>query len=327
MSAKVSVIVAAYNVEKYIGDCINSILKQHYTNIEVVIVDDGSVDNTADICDQWSVIDDRIIVIHNEKNIGVSRTRNKALDIASGMYIVFVDGDDMLLPDYLDYMIELMNTTQGDMCLSTNCYHHEEERQVNNDEIVKLSPEEATSLLLSQEVDVGCWNKIYNRDFLNIHSIRFNEDLFYGEGLRFITTVSMKAKVIGCGNKKVYFYRRTNSESATTKFNIDKYRNGWESLLRIKNDVKDPIVLNSLFEHMNLFAINSLLGIIQNNAKAVYNEDYAFWNNYIHSNALAFICNGKIKAKQKVKLLIMIVNPRWLANYTLKTRNRMLNAK
>lgn len=329
MNNKVTIIVAAYNVDKYIEECILSILNQTYQNIEIIVVDDCSTDNTSSICDSFCLKDSRVRIIHNKVNFGVSKTRNIALNLASGKYVVFVDGDDSLCPDYVDYMLNLMKITQGEMCLSINCYHDKRENQTEIDTVEKLTSERATALLLSQDVDVGCWNKIYNREFLISHNIRFAEDLFYGEGLQFITSVSMYAKAIGVGKRKVYFYRRTNTESATIKFNIDKYKNGWESLLRIKSKIKidDDELKSRLFEHMNLFAINSMLGIIQNRGKRLYAEEYKFWKKYIHANVRSFLSNNYINVKQKIKMVLMIISPDLFAYYSLEKKKRILRGK
>ena len=101
---KVSVIVAAYNIEKYIARCLDSILNQTYKNLEIIVVNDGSSDNTGEIIDKYSEKDIRIKVIHKE-NSGVSSARNKGLDMSTGDYIGFVDGDDTLETDMYELLV------------------------------------------------------------------------------------------------------------------------------------------------------------------------------------------------------------------------------
>ena len=173
MNDLVSIIIAAYNVDKYIEECISSVLNQTYSNIEVIVVDDCSSDNTNSICESFRMKDPRVSIIYNEVNLGVSRARNKALEHATGRYVVFVDGDDSLSPEYVAYMMDLIKKSKSEMCLSINCFHDKREQQSEQDTFEILSPVKATALLLSQKVDVGCWNKIYNMEFLNTHSIRF----------------------------------------------------------------------------------------------------------------------------------------------------------
>ena len=106
-SQKITFIVPVYNVEKYIYRCVQSILKQSYSNIEVILVDDGSTDASGEIIDEMASEDVRIKVIH-QKNSGVSTARNSGLMTASGEYILFIDGDDYIESDYASYFMGLI---------------------------------------------------------------------------------------------------------------------------------------------------------------------------------------------------------------------------
>ena len=97
----ISIIVPVYNVEKYLKKCIDSILNQTYSNIEILLIDDGSTDNSGIICDNFKKRDSRIKVVH-KKNSGVSSTRNYGLDLATGKYISFVDSDDFVECDFIE---------------------------------------------------------------------------------------------------------------------------------------------------------------------------------------------------------------------------------
>ncbi|MDC0270544.1 glycosyltransferase, partial [bacterium] len=100
----ISVIIPVYNAAPYIERCLRSVVKQTYRNLEIIVVNDGSTDGTDEILDQFAGTDDRIVVIH-KKNTGVSDTRNKGLDFASGDYIGFVDGDDEVYPDMFEFLL------------------------------------------------------------------------------------------------------------------------------------------------------------------------------------------------------------------------------
>ena len=102
-----SVIIPVYNVEKYLRKCVDSILLQDFANMEVILVDDGSPDNSGAICDEYAEKDARVKVIHKE-NGGVSSARNTGLDVAQGKYIAFVDSDDYLLPNSFQPNVEYM---------------------------------------------------------------------------------------------------------------------------------------------------------------------------------------------------------------------------
>lgn len=105
----VSIIVPVYNTEKYLKDCLESLVKQTYDKIEIILVDDGSTDSSGKICDKWAKIDDRIHVYH-KKNEGVSRARNYGIQRAKGEKLVFIDSDDMLTLNAIECMVEVLLT-------------------------------------------------------------------------------------------------------------------------------------------------------------------------------------------------------------------------
>ncbi len=117
MSAKVSVIIPVYNIASYIGNCLNSVISQTYTNIEILCVDDGSDDNSADVIESFSSGDSRIRYFRKE-NAGVSSARNKGLDCAVGDFVFFLDGDDYIHPEAIALSVECAEKTGADMVCS-----------------------------------------------------------------------------------------------------------------------------------------------------------------------------------------------------------------
>ncbi len=107
MDELVSVVIPIYNVEKYIMKTVESVIQQDYSNIEIILVDDGSPDNSGKIIDELKKKDPRIICIHKE-NGGVSSARNVGIDAASGKYVTFIDGDDWVEPNYISYLLSLV---------------------------------------------------------------------------------------------------------------------------------------------------------------------------------------------------------------------------
>ena len=112
----ISVIVSIYNVEPYVNRCIESIVSQTYDALEIILVDDGSLDRSGKICDEWAVKDPRIIVIH-QRNQGISAARNSGLNRASGTFIALIDGDDFLREDMLQILYDRMNTDHAQMAI------------------------------------------------------------------------------------------------------------------------------------------------------------------------------------------------------------------
>ena len=288
----VSVVVPAYNVESYIRECVMSILNQTYPCYEVIVVDDGSTDRTLSIINEISKKNQSVQVIH-KSNAGVSAARNTGIDAAKGDYIAFVDGDDYLSPDFIEYMVGMAQKTGAEFCLSKNCFTHKNELQTKIEHVNTLDSDEATAMLLSPTVIVGCWNKMFSRHFLNKNKIRFATDLFYGEGLHFITTASQKANCVAVGDRKVYYYRRNNALSATTKFKIESIYNGEKSINRIEREltVSSDKVKDMLLLHCAMYNIGAITKLINNNVKKQYLSDYRRWLKFNRThNVRVFHC-------------------------------------
>lgn len=306
----ISIIVPAYNVEKYIEKCISSIQKQTYQNIEIIVVDDGATDRTGELIDKAAEKDPRIRVIH-QVNAGVSAARNCGMDAAQGEYIVFVDGDDYLAADYVEYMLSLTERTGAEFCLSTCCYSVDGEMQTADLQVETLMPADATALLLSPDVFVGCWNKIYKKHFLDQHNLRFSESLFYGEGLSFITTAAQLANCVGVGNRKVYYYRRNNEASATTQFSIEKIYNGEKSIKLIEKNltVNSQEIQTMLKLHLSTFYLGAIVRILAHDMKHRYASDYKRWLSYVRKNCFELLGCKKVSLYRKLMILSGSISP------------------
>ena len=284
-SRLVSIIVPAYNAERYLEQCIESLRAQTHTNIEIIIINDGSTDRTADIMYKFSQADGRV-KIFSKSNAGVSAARNDGLNIATGEYICFVDADDYLANDFVEYLLEIAEKTRAEFVVSKSWFTKKDEKQEDIQTIESLTSEDATALLLSPEVIVSCGNKMYRRDFIERNQLRFLNTLFYGEGLHFIIMSAQAAKVVGVGNRKVYYYRRNNELSATTKFDIMKMYNGENAIetidcsLQLRNEKVDAM----LELHRCMFVLGAVVKVIANRMKKQYSEDYKRWLRYLRSN-------------------------------------------
>lgn len=195
-SILVSIVVPVYNTEKYIERCIQSILRQTYKNFELILIDDGSSDDSGKICDRYSEQDERIKVIHNA-NEGVSSARNFGLNIACGEWVTFIDADDWIREDTLECLKN--QTNKNDIiCFSYSEIYpnktvqrgkHSGEFQINRDEIRKLELKIIDKNLKLDEKYEGMkitvpWGKFIKRKFLQRNNIKFIKNL-YGEDMIF----------------------------------------------------------------------------------------------------------------------------------------------
>lgn len=310
MKPMVSVIVPAYNVSKYIGKCISSLLEQTYSETEIIIIDDGSTDNTGSLLDEIKSKHSNITVVHTS-NYGVSHARNVGLSLASGDYVTFVDGDDYVSNDYVEYLMQIVENTGAPFCYSCLCFTSFKEKQIQTDVIQSITPTESIALLLSPNVIVGCWNKIYKKQFLIDNHLSFSTDLFYGEGLSFIIAASQFADKIGIGKKKVYYYRRNNESSATVHFDIEKIRNGEIALNRIYNSiqVKDVHVETMYNLHLALFSLGASLRMIQTKCVHVHFRDYMHYRKLLIEKFLMILFSKTVSLYRKTMLVGGILFP------------------
>lgn len=308
----VTFVIPCYNVELYIEKCIRSILNQTYMNIEVIPVDDGSPDKSGEIIDKLSIEDNRVKPLHKE-NGGVSSARNVGIEAASGDYIVFVDGDDYIAPDYAAYMIDIAINNDAEFVLSQNCFTKEGENQIVEDFIKCITPEDATALLLSPRIVVGCWNKMFRRSLLKDNNIRFSTTQFYGEGLLFITTASQLANRVAVGNKKVYYYRRNNYSSACTKFNANNFYNGSSSIDIIEENLRitTPKVLKMIGFHRCQFKMGTVVRLLEAGKQKEYSEYYNECLSHVRKNTWSCLFVKGVSIYKKGLLVGTCISP-WL---------------
>lgn len=319
---KVSLIVPIYNVEKYIGNCIETILCQTHTNLEIILVNDGSQDSSGCIVEDYAAKDKRIKVIH-QKNSGVSTARNAGLDAATGDYVCFVDGDDYIMPDYVEYMLNIALANETDIALTTEMFGNFKLDQVKEDKIDLYSAEEATIGILCYRIPIGVYCKIFKRSFLEENKIRFLKELYIGEGFNFNTSAFQRAKLIGVGRRRIYYYRRDNSTSATTKFSIDKWINGLMAIEVIKRDfIIHTNALDNAWKFANWRTHSDVYDImVLASAQDQHPEMYKKCLNITRTNALCSL-TVPTSLNQRLRALVLMVCPSMIPKMMILRRKR-----
>lgn len=224
MDSKVSIIVPIYKVEAYLKKCIDSIIKQTYKNLEIILVDDGSPDNCGKICDEFAIKDNRIKVIHKQ-NGGLSDARNAGLNIATGDYLYFVDSDDWISSNAIEVLISYFESNLDvDIVAGSSVDVHE-----YNGEILETSysiPLGTISQLnkieaLKHNLQNGwaAWNKLYKKELFK--DIRFPKGKINEDEAVMPHIISLCEKVIIVGQPTYYYFLRPESIT-TSSFNIKK---------------------------------------------------------------------------------------------------------
>lgn len=216
----VSVIVPVYNCEKYVKECVNSIIEQSYPNIEVLLVDDGSSDSSYQICMDFQEKYSRIKVLHKE-NGGASSARNMALSQAKGEYIAFVDSDDIIDKNYIRKLYDLMVSEGADI---SSCGY---DTTLPDGKIVpcesfgleKIGPNIGDIDLVHYPYTV--WHLLFRRE--SIGNIRFDESIYFLEDLKFVDEVFMKSALL-VGNSEPLYHRIAHKESLTeTRYCVENF--------------------------------------------------------------------------------------------------------
>lgn len=213
----VSIIVPVYNAEKFIHKCIDSIRTQTYENFELILVDDGSTDNSGIICDEYAQKESRIITIHKPNN-GVSSARNKGLDTATGEFITFIDSDDCINPQFLEKL--LYNIADLTICsVITNL--NREYSLINH--IYDLPSESHIISTLVNNIFLKTpWGKLFKREIIIKNNLRFDENIRYGEDTLFVLNYIKDIKNIACISNPLYYYTEIEYHSeAITKYNLE----------------------------------------------------------------------------------------------------------
>lgn len=272
---KISVIVPVYNVESYLEQCLDSIVSQTFSNLEIILVNDGSTDKSGRICDEFAAKDSRITVIH-QKNAGVSSARNSGIDVATGNYFTFVDSDDWLDAEMYRKMTEAAKSVKfADviMCDFLN---------VKLDKIEKISADLRQGYYEKQDIIKEIYPKLivlenfgrlpiasaciclFKKSLFKENAIRFDEKLKYSEDNLFMTEVILKANSF-LYLKDDYFYHYRQYDASRSK----KYNNEWWSnFLYLNQNLKKLVSGNPDFDfsrqlklqliHSALFLCNAI---------------------------------------------------------------------
>lgn len=307
---KVSVIIPVYNVETYISKCISSVIEQNYKNIEIILIDDGSQDSSGKILDEYEKKDDRITVIH-QKNKGVSAARNRGLELASGDYVVFVDGDDWVDSDYVSYFVELLQNHECEIGMNVNNYTAISNRSNENTYII--SSEKAMEWLYLDKIFVAVWNKIYDMQFLKRNKIKFDEKIWFGEGMLFNIDCLQFADNVAIGEKCVY-HQISNPGSAMRNFNLKSNYCGIDSLYIQRSHWKksNKKIINAWKFHRYAFNWTIMGGLSRSNQECKYIEEYKKCAKSLRKNIFQAM-KVKIPIKSKLMYLCIAICPYLMA--------------
>lgn len=215
MSDLISVIIPVYNVKEYLERSVESVLEQTYQNLEIILVDDGSTDGSADMCDAYAQRDGRVIVIHKE-NQGAASARNAGLDIAKGKYIGFVDSDDWVDAIMFEELYALLKETNADIsfCVNKRVYREKWDNEPSEGNVLLEGRDILTSFVepsFKPHILKAVWDKLYTREIIGDTRFRIGQH----EDGDFNTKVLCKAQRVAFCGKVLYHYLDERPGSVT----------------------------------------------------------------------------------------------------------------
>ena len=262
MKPLISVILPIYNVETFLPRCVESVMRQTYKNLEIILVDDGSPDGCPQLCDAYAKQDERIRVLH-KANGGLSDARNQGALIATGKYITFVDSDDYVKDTYVEYLYRLIEKYQTRMSLCTHTVVFENGKTIRYDEggDEVLSTENCLERMLYDDViNTSAWAKLYETEMVRQFPYPVGK-LF--EDIATTYKFFMACGSIACGYESQYFYMLRSSSIVYQQFNPKKLE-----LLEMTDCMADDVrkqypQLERAVERRQLYARFSTLNQLQ----------------------------------------------------------------
>lgn len=324
MNKKISVIVPVYNVEKYLKNCVESLINQTYENIEIILVDDGSTDNSGAICDELSKEDNRITVIHKE-NEGVSRARNTALEQSVGEYISFVDSDDSLEVTAYENLVKQMENNDLDV-LAFQYYINEKNSKENNDVVTLVSTEEALRRCVNDDGEKcfipAVWNKIYRAETLKEY-LKFCPQYIIAEDMLVTMRVLKHARRIG----EIYqeYYNYTQREESV----MHVYKKNKCSTIYAHEEIYEELINDypQIAQTVKIRSVEQAFSIMYEalNTRCLFMEDVIVLLEYLRTNEEYFVKSQALG--RKTKMFYKLVSGRKISKTRIKIIHHLLKLR
>lgn len=301
MNKKVTIIIPVYKVEEYLDRCLNSVIKQTYTNLEIILIDDGSPDRCYDLCDSWKLKDSRIKVIH-KKNGGLSSARNAGLDIATGDYIAFVDSDDYIASNMIEIMLDaaLRNNVNVVCCGRTRVSKKSKIEMFTLPQEQLITGQEAIKqILIGGSVEEAAWDKLYKADIFNKRRFpngEINEDI-----VQTIEILGENKWIVHVG-RALYYYCENQNSITTSKYNPKK-KICIKHLDQISKYLKEncPQLLKCFYD-LELRYCQGVLYLLLDNAETLKNNKNDYMEVYKRFKGAFKKTNGGKKQNPKERI-------------------------
>lgn len=305
----ISIIIPVYNAEEFIEKCLDSIKNQTYKNIEVIIINDGSTDNSENICREYCKNNENFRLI-SKKNGGVSSARNIGLSEAKGDYIGFVDPDDWIEKDMFENLYKLIKDYNADISI---CGYIKESKngilnKQNKKQIIELTEIEALNEIIREDGFKGfLWNKLFSRELIKSYKdIFFYENIHFSEDLLFCCEYILKSKKVIYDTTPYYHYIIHDNNICNSNYNSKKVTSldAFEKIIDILSNKKGIDINKYKNLYMNI-SISLLMNYIKENKKEI--ENYKKLRKSLYKYNLSDITSNYIK----ISCILCRINPKF----------------
>lgn len=294
----ISIIVPIYNVEKYLDECLKSLINQTYKNIEILLVNDGSTDNSREICEKYFQHDNRIKII-DKANGGLSDARNVGIEHASGEYLTFVDSDDVVDTTFCERLLDVISTHQADVATCSVVLFADKipHRDVISENMI-YRKDEIILAYLKGNIRPTAWGKLYRRKLFN--ELRYpvgrtTEDVYV------IVELLLKADIVVTGAKTNLYYRqRRNSIQNSNGFNTKDMLEAHKRNVSLLENSKFQELAYERYILAHLDAIDILI------RNGVYDERFEQYRIVLRNNISKIMQSELVRMKRKIMLLMFI---------------------
>lgn len=299
---KVSIIVPVYNTEKYLNNCIKSILKQSHKNIEIIIVDDGSNYKCKELCDAFLGLDSRIIVFH-KKNGGLSDARNYGIRKSSGEYLTFVDSDDVVSELYVDILLELALNNNADIsvCNCVNCISDNDVKFKHGNKIIVYEPYRAIETMLYQKhFLVSAWCKIYKKQLFNETEFPFG--MLY-EDSAIMYKLFEKSNKIVYNDSVIYAYFHRIGTITSQRFSIRNY-----DIVKISGEIYNHYKNNNIVvkSALSYYVVSALRVVLNCDCPEIYKNEIDFADDIITKYGYKVMLDNNARMKTRIGIVLYL---------------------
>nr|WP_308668296.1 glycosyltransferase family 2 protein [uncultured Agathobacter sp.] len=301
----ISVVLPIYNVEKYLRRCIESVINQTYTNLEIILVDDGSTDNSGKICDEYKKKDTRIKVVH-KSNGGLSDARNTGTMMSLGRYISYIDSDDYVDDDYIEYLYSLISRYKTKVALCTHNVVFQNGKTVtygNGKSEILDAHSCIEKMLYNDVIDTSAWAKLYDIELAK--SILYPQNKLF-EDIATTYKFFLKSGKIACGYESKYYYIIRNNSIVGCSFNnkkldlLEMTDCMGEEVLLVYPDLKEAVLRRRVYARFS--TLNQMLDTDECKKEKIKII------RFIKNNSNSILHNKKVPKRDKIAVILLKIS-------------------